>query len=252
MKKTTKKTPITAEELVTVIRTCNADMTSKHGFKYPESGPVECPDWNDTPQCGNGLHGCTEISDDWGLFDWDISAKALIIKVPASLVVKLGGKVKFKSGIVEKVTTLAAAICEVLIQPARIKTMISAIFGEAGFKSGGTLDATNDDSKLAASGDDSKLAASGYASKLAASGDASKLAASGNASQLAASGDDSIAVGVGPNSAVMAGPGGTIALTWRDGKRYRLVVGYIGENGIEPGVWYRLNDDHCLEAVGKE
>jgi len=106
------------------------------------------------------------------------------------------------------------------------------------------LAASGDYSKLAASGDSSKLAASGYYSQLAASGNSSQLAASGNSSQLAASGDYSIAMCAGPNSTAAAGTNGTIALTWWDAeaKRFRVVVGYVGEDGIEAGVFYRVEN----------
>jgi hypothetical protein len=93
----------------------------------------------------------------------------------------------------------------------------------------------------------SQLAASGNYSKLAASGDYSKLAASGttaNYSQLAASGDYSIAVSSAPNCQAKAGKNGTIVLTrWVESeKRYRVSVGYVGEN-IKADTWYKLDDD---------
>ena len=107
------------------------------------------------------------------------------------------------------------------------------------------LAASGDSSKLAASGDSSKLAASGNYSQLAASGDSSKLAASGYSSQLAASGYSSIAACIGLHGKVKAGKLGAIALTRWIGseKRYRISVGYVGENGIKPDVWYSLNED---------
>ena len=42
---------------ILVLRNCKADGTSYGGFKWPQSGYIECPDWQDTDQCGNGLHG---------------------------------------------------------------------------------------------------------------------------------------------------------------------------------------------------
>jgi hypothetical protein len=106
------------------------------------------------------------------------------------------------------------------------------------------LSASGDSSKLAASGNYSQLAASGYSSKLAASGDYSKLAASGDYSKLAASGDYSIAVSSAPNCQAKAGKNGTIVLTrWVESeKRYRVSVGYVGEN-IKADTWYKLDDD---------
>ncbi|MEO5672494.1 MAG: hypothetical protein ABIR26_17545 [Ramlibacter sp.] len=100
----------------------------------------------------------------------------------------------------------------------------------------------------AASGHSSKLAASGDYSKLAASGHSSKLAASGDSSQLAASGKSSLAMAAAVNCTARAGELGCIVLTrWVDSeKRYRVCVGYVGEDGIEPNVAYRLNDKHEL------
>ncbi|WP_104565619.1 DUF7666 domain-containing protein [Ralstonia mannitolilytica] len=108
------------------------------------------------------------------------------------------------------------------------------------------LAASGDYSNLAASGNYSKLAASGNYSKLAASGYSSKLAASGDSSKLAASGKKSIAVASGLNSQASAGEDGCIALAWWDEgeERYRMEVAYVGEDGIEPNITYKLDDNH--------
>ena len=76
---------------------------------------------------------------------------------------------------------------------------------------------------------------------LAASGDGSKLAASGNGSQLAASGDGSIAIAASLKCKAKTGKNGCIALTWHDGNRSRISVGYVGE-GLKSDTWYRLGD----------
>ena len=75
--------------------------------------------------------------------------------------------------------------------------------------------------------------------------------ASGDNSQLAASGNISIVVCSGLNGIVSAGENGCIALTWWDStcERYRLEVGYVGENGIKPNVNYRLNVFNKFEGV---
>jgi hypothetical protein len=113
------------------------------------------------------------------------------------------------------------------------------------------LAASGDSSKLAASGNRSQLAASGDSSNLAASGNRSKLAASGYGSQLAASGKSSIAAAIGLGGVVAAGELGCIVATyWSTAEeRFRVVVGYVGENGIEPNTRYRLNEQRQFEAV---
>jgi len=45
------------EETALILRTCDADMTSYGGFRWPAFGPVEAPDWNPAHVCGGGLHG---------------------------------------------------------------------------------------------------------------------------------------------------------------------------------------------------
>ncbi len=108
---------------------------------------------------------------------------------------------------------------------------------------GSQLAASGNCSQLAASGYGSQLAASGNGSQLAASGDGSQLAASGNYSQLAASGKNCVCMAASPGSTARAANGGAIALTYHDGKRYRIAVAYVGEDGIEPNVDYRVTDD---------
>ena len=112
-----------------------------------------------------------------------------------------------------------------------------------------TLSASGHNSTLAASGDGSKLAASGHNSTLAASGDGSKLAASGDGSILAASGKNSICMAAGYASTAQVGENGVIVLPYYDGIRTRVAVGYVGENGIEPNVEYKVNNNGIFEKV---
>ena len=78
-----------------VLRTCNADGTSHGGFVWPEAGPVACPDWEPTAECGHGLHGALWGEGDGGLFRWEQTARWQVLEVPADTIVDLRGKVKF-------------------------------------------------------------------------------------------------------------------------------------------------------------
>lgn len=77
-----------------------------------------------------------------------------------------------------------------------------------------------------------------------ASGDYSQLAASGYSSKLAASGKSSIACAASTGCTAQAGELGCIVLTrWvEDEKRFRVSVGYVGENGIKADTLYRLDE----------
>ena len=125
---------------------------------------------------------------------------------------------------------------------------------------------TTKDSPNSASGYFSKAASSGNYSKAASSGDRSKAASSGNYSTAASSGYGSMAAssGVGSKAAVQgantiamvaglggqakAGPNGCIALCWYDGKRNRIVAGYVGEEGIEADTLYRVADGKLVKV----
>ena len=209
---------------IRVLRTCNADGTSRNGFQWPltEGAVVECPDWSPVAECGNGLHGLAEGEGDWGLLNWEPDAVALVLEVDESVVVEIGAKVvKFPRAIVRKVGKLAGLLCELACDAKRITAQVTDLISKVGSS-------------------DSQLAASGDYSQLAASGDYSRLAASGHRSQLAASGDSSVVCAAAVDCIAQAGESGAIALTYHDGTRFRIAVGYVGE-GLDAGAWYRVD-----------
>ena len=46
-----------------------------------------------------------------------------------------------------------------------------------------------------------------------------------------------------------AGYHGTLVIRWHDGSRYRLVVGYVGENGIEANTRYRVESGKLVKVT---
>ena len=77
------------------LRTNNKDMTSYDGFQWPEAGYVAAPDWQPTPECGNGLHGLLWGAGKASLLNWDSTAKWLVVEINADEAINLDGKVKF-------------------------------------------------------------------------------------------------------------------------------------------------------------
>lgn len=65
--------------------------------------------------------------------------------------------------------------------------------------------------------------------------------ASGAYSTATSSGADTIAMVAGLRGQAKAGVSGCIALCWYDGKRTRITVGYVGEDGIEADTLYRVD-----------
>ena len=113
-------------------------------------------------------------------------------------------------------------------------------------------------SKAASSGDNSTAASSGYNSKAASSGYNSTAASSGYNSKAASSGDNSTAEAAGAQTVAMvagcngharAGAGGAFALAWADGEQMRIAVGIVGEGGIKPDTWYRVEAGTLVEVA---
>ena len=86
----------------------------------------------------------------------------------------------------------------------------------------------------------------GHASAAGYSGHASAAGYSGHAS---AAGKYGHAVVLGLEGTARCGENGALILTYWDGSRRRHVIGYAGENGIEAGKWYKLNDKNELEET---
>ena len=226
-----------AEHPVRALRTVTADGTSHGGYRYDLTpGAVNAaPDWNAKPECGGGLHVLVEAQGNWGLLDWSADAKALIVRVRRDEIVHIDAqKAKVPRLRVERVTTLASALCALACDAATITRIVDETLRRA--KDG------------ASSGSASRLASSGYGSQLASSGYGSQLASSGDDSRLASSGDDSLILGA-YGATAKAGKGGCIALAWKTktGKP-RVSVGYVGDD-LKPDTWYRVNDRGAFVEV---
>ena len=252
--------PNPTTETVLILRTCSADMSAYGGFVWPESGPVECPDWDPAPECGNGLHGALWGEGNGSLLDWSEDARWLVVAVAAADIVDLGGKVKFPRGnVVYCGDRLGAAAY--IQRPGRVVIGGTATAGDRGTATAGDRGtatagdhgtatagyygtATAGDCGTATAGDGG-TATAGYGSE-ATAGDFGAATAGYRGTATAGYGGTATA-GIG--GIATAGEGGVIQLAWWDGTRRRVAVGYVGEDGIRAGVAYRVVDG-ALEAAG--
>jgi hypothetical protein len=238
-KKPVKKTAATA----LVLRCCNADMSSQNGFVWPGVGNVaECPDWEDTAECGNGLHGWLYGHGDASSTSyWEYEgAKWLVLEVEESTIRMLGGKCKFPRALVRFVGQKHKAAAFIQEHEPRAKNVAVigsvAVVGDSESAVDGSLGtATAGDSGTATAGD----------SGTATAGD--RGTATAGDSGTATAGDSGTAT-AGYRGTATAGELGEIRVQWYDHKnnRYRTVIGYVGEDGIEPNVAYCLDDNHKL------
>ena len=104
------------------------------------------------------------------------------------------------------------------------------------------IGSSGNSARIGSSGNFAQIGSSGYSARIGSSGDYARIGSSGYSAKIAASGKDAIIASVGFHSTASAGEGGCFCLTWHDGKRPRMTVGYVGEDGIEPNVAYRCND----------
>ncbi len=230
-----QKNPAESDRVL-VLRTCNADMSSSHGFVWPKSGRAEAPDWDGgKKECGGKLHGFLWGEGDGSLACWAPDAKWLVVSVPASDLVELSGKVGFRSG-------------EVVFCGDRLEatSYIAANGGHGRAIIGGT--ATAGDSGTATAGHsgtatagDSGTATAGY----------SGTATAGH-SGTATAGHSGTAT-AGHRGTATAGDSGIVTVRWYCGKtdRYRLAIGYPGENGIKANTAYRADAVGNLVEVEK-
>lgn len=73
-----------------------------------------------------------------------------------------------------------------------------------------------------------------------------KTATAGD-SGTATAGDRGTAT-AGYRGTATAGHGGTIQVKWWDGSRYRILTGYIGEDGLKPNTKYCVNQGKWEEV----
>jgi hypothetical protein len=217
---------------VLCLRTCDAQRRGHGGFQWPESGPVEAPDWSPAPCCGRGLHGLL-----WGegeasqLSDFE-DAVWLVVAVDAADIVDLGGKVKFPRGEVVYCGDRDGATAYIIANGGAGK---ACAYARVTAGDGGTATAGY-----------KGTATAGYRGTATAGGGGTATAgdegtATAGYRGTATAGDWGTAT-AGDEGTATAGDWGTLCIRWWDSDacRYRTAVGYVGEDGIEPNVPYRV------------
>ena len=103
--------------------------------------------------------------------------------------------------------------------------------------------------RIGSSGHAAQIGSSGHAAQIGSSGYAARIGSSGDAARIVATGKNATIACAGLGARVKAGQSGCFALAWHDGTRNRIVVGYVGEDGIKADTWYRVEDGKLAEAA---
>ncbi|WP_160327597.1 DUF7666 domain-containing protein [Pseudomonas aeruginosa] len=247
-----------------ILRTCSADLTSHGGFQWPDKigAVVEAPDWKKDNKCGHGLHGWLfgQGDHDCSSTVGDADAKWLVVEVGLSDLIALGGKVKFPRCTVRHIGDKASATQFLIANEPRAAGV--AVIGatlQAGDKElcqVGAYGTATAGYKGTATAGDWGTATAGYKGTATAGykGTATAgdwgTATAGNEG-TATAGNEGTAT-AGDEGTATAGKKGEIQIRYWDEKteRYRTVIGYIGEDGLEPGVAYKLDDNHRFVKAG--
>ncbi len=197
-----------------LLRTCAADGSSYNGFRWPLTvgARVAAPDWDSQPRCGGGLHGLPSGIGGAGLLSFREDAHWLVFRARRADVVAIDA------------------------QKAKARRGTVAYVGDKAGALG----------FLAAHGCDPTAVVWAQAT---ASGDRGQATASGDRGQATASGDGGHSIS---RHVARAGALGTALCLWWDGERERVVVGYVGEDGVKPNVWYRADGGRLVEVADDE
>ena len=257
-----------------VLRICKADMTSYNGFIWPEKGHVEAPDWDDTEECGHGLHGWFEAQGDASYSNClnEPDAKYLVLKVKTDSIIHLDGKCKFPRAKVCFVGNRNEAIAYIEETYPYLRTMPLLFANRTAGDSGGV--ATGDCGTAIAgfrgtarTGFRGTATVGNYGTATAgfrgtATAGFRGIATAGTGGTATAGTHGTAIAGTGGTATVgdcgtatagefgtaMAGIGGIIQIHYFH-DRDRIAIGYIEENGLKPNVKYKLDANHNFVEI---
>ena len=190
-----------------ILRRCNPDGSSSHGFIWPKSGFVEAKDFDSTSKCGGGLHGWA-----WGMAmgegaEYNIIDDLWIVFAakPSDVVGNLDGGQKCKARCAEVVFAGSFSAAWAMVNSGRHR-LIEAM-----------------------------------ANRGAAN------IASGNYSTAASSGDYCFTAVAGAGGKIKTGTNSAFAIGYMDGHQPRFLTGVSGENGVKSDTWYRVENGGLVE-----
>ena len=103
---------------------------------------------------------------------------------------------------------------------------------------------TGECANAATTGNYANAATTGYRANAATTGYRANAATTGECANAATTGECAVAASLGIHAKAKASATGGIVLAWRDqrGKLLGIRASMVGENNIQPDVWYTLND----------
>ena len=237
-----------------VLRACTSEMTSRGGFVWPGVGGVAtAPDWRDDSECGHGLHGWLYGQGDHTVSNLtgDPTAKWLVVEVEESTIRMLGGKCKFPSGKVVFVGARSEAAAYIVANEPRAQSVavigLVREVGDNGVAEGGAYATLTGGDGATLTGGDGATLTGGYGATLTGGNGATLTGGDG----ATLTGGDGATLTGGDGATLTGGDGAELRFQRWDSKaeRYRTVLAYVGEDGIEANTAYRLDDSGKVTKV---
>ena len=240
------------------LRTCNPNGKSYGGFQWniEIGGITEAPDWNPEPECGGGLHGLLHGNGDGSCFDWRRDALWMVCEALGPIV-DIDHKIKTSKAKTLFVGDRKDATDFLINNGCNPAEVVGAFIvgGDGSTVTGGFGSNVIGGNWSVVIAGDYSFVNGGYDSKVTG-GDHSTVTGgnystvTGGNYSIVTGGDDSTVTGgdhstvTGGNySIVTGGHRSVLSIKHFDGKRIRLVTAYVGEDGIEPNVAYKLDDN---------
>jgi len=216
------------------LRTCKADGSSYGGFKWNlEIGDItEAPDWNPEPVCGGGLHGLLNGKGNGGHLDWSEDALWMVCEALGPIV-DINRKIKTSKAKTLFVGDRKGATDFLIASGCNPSEVVGA------FITGGERSNVAGDEYSTVTGGNHSTVTGGYHSTVTGGYGSTVI---GGSDSIVSAGEYSTATG-GHYSTISGGNSSILSLKWFDGKRTRIVTAYVGEDGIQPNVAYKLDDN---------
>jgi hypothetical protein len=255
-----------------MVRTSSQGGISYEGFRWHGVGDLTvADDFKKEPCCGYGLHGYPMGSGQCGQLDkgesalWQVVAVVLaeLVHVTEDDTGGLDGKHKAPRAVAVYAGPRAEATAWLLALGADPGTIPGGTVGATGYSGAasatgdsgaasatgyrGAASATGYRGAASATGDSGAASATGYRGAASATGYSGAASATGYSGAASATGDSGAASATGKHAVALARNaaragelGMVICLAWDEStRRWRAITGYVGEEGIEPGQWYR-------------
>ncbi|ENY2651869.1 hypothetical protein ACFWZE_004240 [Salmonella enterica] len=117
----------------------------------------------------------------------------------------------------------------------------NAQIGSSGYNA--QIGSSGNYARIGSSGYNAQIGSSGNYARIGSSGYNARIGSSGYNARITASGNGSVVACAGSVERIVLGENGCASVPWHDGKRIRIAVAYVGENGIEANIPYYVNDE---------